>query len=133
MDSQSRIRKLIVRPVVFLWAVAVAGVIVLSLLPQGSVTESETRTGIDKLVRFVVFSGLSFVPAAFITSFRLGVSLATSMAPLGFLLEMAQKYVPTRQFSPEDIIANNMGTILGIGMAIVIRALFYTGGRHKDP
>lgn len=101
--------------------------VIASLIPQAGLSEVETGFGRDKLARVIIFLVLSFYPAAFFPSIRLGLIVSTFMAPLGFLLEVFQKYVPGRNFSPEDMIANNIGAILGIFLALIIRFFFRTG------
>lgn len=122
---------LVSRPLLFLWWVGIVFVVIGSILPQGSLTAENNVMGVDKLARIGLFFFLAFIPAAFFTSGKLGLCVSTSMAPLGFILELAQKYFPARHFSAEDIIANNIGTVMGIGLALLIRFFFYTGGRHR--
>lgn len=101
--------------------------IVLSLVPQASISEIESGFGKDKIARIIVFLVLAFYPAAFISPIRLGLICATAIAPIGFLLEIAQRYVPGRHFSPGDMIANNVGAVVGILLALGIRFFFRTG------
>ncbi len=122
-------KNFVLRPMIILWVSGILFVIIISLIPHGSLSEINTVTGVDKIARIVVFSILSFIPAAFFSSIKFGLCMATSIAPFGFLLELAQKYFPARHFSPEDIIANNIGTIIGILAALVIRIIFHTGRR----
>lgn len=124
-------RNLVSRPLLFLWWGGIVFVVMGSILPQGSLSTENSVMGVDKLARLGLFFFLAFIPAAFFTSGKLGLCVATSMAPLGFILELAQKYFPERHFSPEDIIANNIGTVMGLGLALSIRFFFYTGGRHR--
>lgn len=118
-------KNLVRRPMIILWVSGILFVILFSLIPHGSLSEVDTATGVDKVARVVVFSILAFIPAAFFSSIKIGLCMATSIAPFGFLLELAQRYFPARHFSPEDIIANNIGTIIGIIAALVIRIMFY--------
>jgi len=122
---------LVSRPLLFSWWGGIVFVVLASILPQGSLTAEDSVMGVDKLARAGLFFFLAFIPAAFFTSGKVGLCMATSMAPLGFLLELAQKYFPDRHFSAEDIIANNIGTVMGIGLALLIRFFFYTGGHHR--
>lgn len=124
-------RNLVSRPLLFLWWGGIVFVVMGSIFPQGSLTAENSVVGVDKLARLVLFFFLAFIPAAFFTSGKFGLCVATSMAPLGFILELAQKYFPERHFSPEDIIANNIGTVMGLGLAIFIRFFFYTGGTYQ--
>ncbi len=119
------------KPLTVLWIGGVLALVVLSLIPQAGIGEIETGFGKDKVLRVAVFFILAFYPAAFFSSIRIGLITSTSIAPLGFLLELFQKYVPGRNFSPEDMIANNVGAVLGILLALVIRFFFRTGRKRK--
>ncbi len=101
--------------------------VVASLIPQAGLSEMDSGFGRDKAARVVTFMLLSFYPAAFFPSIRMGLMVSTFIAPLGFLLEIFQKYVPGRNFSPGDMIANNIGAIIGIVLALAIRFFFRTG------
>ena len=115
------------KPLTVLWIGGILLLIVTSLLPQAGISEIDSGFGKDKLARIIVFLVLAFYPAAFFASIRLGLITSTSIAPLGFLLELAQRYVPGRHFSPGDMIANNVGAVLGIVLALGIRFFFRTG------
>ncbi len=119
------------------WAAGLVFMVISSLIPQASLTTVNSNMGIDKLARIITFGSLAFFPIAFFSSVKLGFCVASSMPALGFMLELLQKYVPGRNFSPEDIIANNLGAISGIILGVIIRAIFHTGGlamgkQHKD-
>ena len=110
-----------------IWAVGLATLVIGSLIPKAGLTTVDTRFGVDKVIRILAFAFLSFYPVAYFRSIKIGLSIASCLAPLGFLLEYVQKHIPGRTFSPQDMIANNIGTILGILLAVAIRAFFYTG------
>lgn len=120
-------RALSSNPLTLLWLGGLLAMIIASLVPQAGLSEMETGFGRDKVVRVITFLFLSFYPAAFFPSIRMGLIVSTFIAPLGFLLEVFQKYVPGRNFSPEDMIANNIGAIIGIFLALGIRFFFRTG------
>jgi len=122
------LKALFSNPVTLLWLLGLCVMVIASLLPRAGLSELETGFGRDKVARVITFLLLSFYPAAFFPSIRMGLITSTFMAPLGFLLEVFQKYVPGRNFSPEDMIANNIGAILGIALALAIRFFFRTGG-----
>jgi len=126
-DTLGAFETLLEKPGRFLWGVGIATLVIGSLIPKAGFTSVDTRFGIDKLIRIIAFELLAFYPVAFFRSIKIGLIMASCLAPLGFLLEYVQKHVPGRTFSPQDMIANNIGTILGILLAVVIRALFYTG------
>ena len=125
--SESRFAAFAFKYLTVLWIAGVLMLIVLSVIPQASISEIESGFGKDKLARLIVFLVLAFYPVACISPIRLGLILSTSIAPLGFLLEIAQRYVPGRHFSPGDMIANNVGAVVGIFLALGIRYFFRTG------
>lgn len=118
---------LISKPLTVLWLGGVLVLIVASLIPQAGLSEIDSGFGKDKIARIIIFALLAFYPAAFFPSIRMGLITSTSIAPLGFLLELFQRYVPGRNFSPEDMIANNVGAVVGILLALAIRFFFRTG------
>jgi hypothetical protein len=118
---------LISKPLTVLWFGGVIFLIVASLIPQAGLSEIESGFGKDKIARIIIFALLAFYPAAFFPSIRMGLITSTSIAPLGFLLEIFQRYIPGRNFSPEDMIANNVGAVVGILLALTIRFFFRTG------
>ncbi|MBW1850850.1 MAG: SPOR domain-containing protein [Deltaproteobacteria bacterium] len=118
---------LIAKPLTILWLGGVLVLIVASLIPQAGLSEIDSGFGKDKIARVIIFALLAFYPAAFFPSIRMGLIISTSIAPLGFLLELFQRYVPGRNFSPEDMIANNVGAVVGILLALTIRFFFRTG------
>ena len=129
-------QNLISRPLIVAWTAGLVFMVVSSLIPQASLTSDNSSMGIDKLARIITFGFPAFFPIAFFASIKLGFCVASSMPALGFILELMQKYVPGRHFSPEDIIANNMGAIAGIFMGVAIRAIFHTGNltkKKKEP
>lgn len=128
----SFLKKLLSRPILMAWFVGLCVLVIGSLIPEASFTEPDAGFGIDKIFRLLAFGLLSFYPVAYFFSIKSGLIMASFVAPIGFLLEIAQKYIPGRDFSPEDMIANNIGAIFGIVLAVVIRAFFYTG-RAKRP
>jgi|GEM_PF-1291546 len=130
-SPMAHFKAMLFNPLTLAWVVALAAMIVLSLTPHAGITEMESGFGRDKLLRALTFIILSFYPAACFPSFRIGLIVSTCIAPLGFMLELVQKYVPGRHFSPEDMIANNIGAILGIALALALRFFFHTAKYSK--
>jgi len=125
MMNKKNVWKIFVsRPLFLMWLAGVAFLIISTIIPQASLTDTNTYFGIDKIARGLLFLVLSFIPAIFFSSMKVGFCVATSMAPLGFILEMAQKFFPGRHFAPEDIIANNIGAVTGLLLALILRFLF---------
>lgn len=124
-------KNLISRPLILLWLTGIAFVVITSLIPQASLSDGNSTVGVDKLARLITFGFLGFFPIAFFSSIKVGFCVASSVPALGFVLELMQKYVPGRHFFPEDIIANNIGAVIGIMVAVVIRIIFHTGRLTK--
>jgi len=124
-------KNFISRPLIILWIAGIAFVVISSLIPQASLSDANSAVGVDKLARLITFGFLGFFPIAFFSSIKLAFCLSSSMPALGFVLELMQKYVPGRHFFPEDIIANNIGAVIGIMLAVIIRIIFRTGRLTK--
>ena len=103
------------------WYATLALVILGSIIPKAG--PPDMGFGFDKVVHFVAYFFLAMYPAAVMRPFQKALLIAVSMAPLGFLLEYMQKFVGGRSFSPEDMIANNLGSIAGIALGLGIRFL----------
>lgn len=73
------------------------------------------------------------LPLIFITNRQRAVCLAALVPVLGFGLEYLQRGISGRTFSPEDLIANNGGVILGavIGISYRIYRRFKRRGAGK--
>ncbi len=130
-SPMAHLRAMLFNPLTLAWVAGLAAMVVLSLIPRAGLSEIESGFGRDKLARALTFAILSFYPAACFPSFRMGLIVSTCMAPLGFMLELVQKYVPGRHFSPEDMIANNIGAIMGIALALALRFFFHTAQYSK--
>ena len=91
----------------------------MSLMP--SCSPPGAQYNLDKIIHFGAYFILTVIP---LLSFvrRIAAFLSAGLIPvLGFFLEYGQKYVPTREFSPEDMIANNIGAIAGVFIGIMLR------------
>jgi VanZ family protein len=106
-----------------LWSLAVALVIVGSLLPGTSFAmQSLGHLGIgDKLLHFAAYALLGFLPALHerwpaLTASLLGVIL------LGVLLEFAQRFSAGRSFEPADMVADACGALCGFLLALPLRS-----------
>ncbi len=108
-----------------LWAGFLAAVAVGSMMPKAAPTD--TVTGLDKALHGLAYALLSGLAMALFRDRKTALLLALAMAPLGFALEMAQAHIPGRTFSPEDLIANNIGVLVGLGAGILWRVK-----RHYD-
>lgn len=107
-----------------LWAVAIATVVIGSLLPSATLTRLHYNAIApnDKIVHFMGYTVLAVMPVAFLELVGMGIALAASMIPMGVLLEFLQRLVPGRSFEIGDMIANSLGVIAGTMLALWIRA-----------
>ncbi|MGL1933075.1 MAG: VanZ family protein [Desulfotalea sp.] len=91
-----------------------------ALVPTNSPTPGSAWQ-LDKVVHFVFFAFFTIIPLAFFSR-RKWAFFCTSIIPIfGFTLEYMQKNISGREFSPEDMIANNVGITFGIACGIVLR------------
>ena len=106
-----------------LWLLAMAATITGELLPGTSAPMrwvAATHIN-DKTLHFTAYALLAFIP---VVGFQLrrGIPLALSMVFLGVALEFAQRLVPSRSFEIADMVANALGVLAGIVLALVGRA-----------
>lgn len=111
------------RSILLLWALAVATVILGSLLPATTLAQLHygSVASDDKLVHFMGYTVLAIVPVAFLELLGIGIMLAVSMIPLGVLLEYVQRLVPGRSFEIADMAADCLGVMAGMVVALCIR------------
>lgn len=113
------------KPAVFqaLWFVALTATVVGELLPGNStVMRGVGATHIsDKTLHFTAYAVLAFIPV-FGFKLRSGIPLAASMILLGVALEFAQRLVPFRGFEVADMMANALGVLSGMLLALVGQA-----------
>jgi len=100
---------------VCLFLFAVSALIPTNSPPPGSAWQ------LDKVVHFLFFAVLTIIPLVSFTN-RKWVFFCIGIVPIfGFTLEYMQKNISGREFSPEDMIANNAGIVFGIVCGIVFR------------
>jgi VanZ family protein len=93
-----------------LWLVLVVVAVVFSLLPAAA---PSGRHGIDKIVHIVAFFVLAAIPAAVLPG-RAAIWLAmVFLLAVGAGIEFAQAFIPGRQGSGADMLANFAGILLG--------------------
>ena len=101
-----------------LWLTGLGSVVILSLVPGFS---PPSQYSLDKLMHFGAHFCLAAVPL-FCFVRREAAFLAVGLIPaLGFALEYAQKGIAGREFSPEDMLANNLGALAGILVGLALR------------
>ena len=106
-----------------LWYAALAATVIGELLPGNSTPMrwvGATHIN-DKTLHFTAYAVLAFLPA-FGWKLRCGVAMAASMILLGVALEFAQRLVPSRSFEVADMIANALGVLAGMALALMGQA-----------
>ena len=77
----------------------------------------------DKLLHFGAYFALAF-PMAFVTqSWSRLLLIAIGLSIAGFLIEIVQRYIPGRDSSIADMVANTGGVVMGIGAGYMCLAL----------
>ena len=101
-----------------MWVVAILTVAIGELLPGGSapLTWIDALGVSDKLEHFSAYFVLAVIPALGFEP-RKGLMAALSMILLGVLLDVAQLFIPGRDFEYGDIAANTVGVFVGLGVA----------------
>jgi len=95
-------------------------IVVAALMPIGGHMPGGVLQ-IDKVAHFFGFVLLVAIPLAKIANRRM-VFFCTALAPvLGISLEYLQQYINGRSFDPEDMLANNIGVLVGIGIGCFFR------------
>jgi VanZ family protein len=114
------------------WALLLIAMIITSIVPNNGLFPSETKYW-DKIFHLTTNSIATMLPLIFITNRQRAVCLAALVPVLGFGLEYLQRGISGRTFSPEDLIANNGGVILGavIGISYRIYRRFKRRGAGK--
>lgn len=102
-----------------LWAATLVVVVTGSLLPNAG--PPDAGVGLDKLLHFGLYGLLTFIPLLLFESRKTALLLAMAVSPLGSLLELAQTQVDGRTFSAGDLLANNVGVVVGLLLGILFR------------
>jgi VanZ family protein len=97
---------------IFCWALLLVMMILSSLVPGGG--RSSEIMNLDKIFHFATNCAATMLPLIFIYRRRPAIILAALIPVLGFGLEYMQRGISGRTFSPEDLIANNLGVIVGV-------------------
>lgn len=105
------------------WAIGVAAVVCGSLLPPWALhrLHYDSVAPNDKVVHFLGYTVLAVLPVAFMEIVGVGVAFAAGMIPMGICLEFLQRMVPGRSFEVRDMIANSLGVVAGILVALSLR------------
>jgi hypothetical protein len=97
------------------WFLSIAFVGYLSLAPRVEIPCQ--FSGADKLAHCLAYAWLAGLPIFALGKRELAFLGATLMLPFGIGLEVAQAYVPGREFSVADMIADAAGVVLGMIVA----------------
>ena len=114
---------------VLCWALLLITMVITSIIPGNGLLPSETKYW-DKIFHFTTNSFATMLPLIFIASRQRAVCLAALVPVLGFCLEYLQRGISGRTFSPEDLIANNLGVITGAVIGCSYR--IYRRFRRKE-
>ena len=93
-----------------LWLAMVVAVVVVSLLPS---TAPPGEFGIDKVAHIAAYLVLTIIPAAVLPRTTAVRSVMLFLIAIGAGVELAQSYIPGRQGSAADMLANAAGIVLG--------------------
>ena len=119
MDSKNLIKQ-------YIWVVSWLAVLIafaLSALVSTDGPPLGESNHLDKVAHVLIFLFLTAVPIAFFSNRKWAFLCVGAMPIIGFALEYMQQNIGGRQFSPEDMLANNGGIILGVAMGIMIRVM----------
>ena len=94
------------------WFLSIILVSYLSLIPQIEI--SYEFSGMDKAFHFLAYLWLAVLPFFGFKPFKMVVTGALLMIPLGIGLEFAQGFVPGRFLSVADMIADSAGVASGL-------------------
>jgi len=97
----------------FCWILLLGSMVFFSLVPGSGQSPGEA-IHLDKIFHFTTSCLASMLPLIFISSRRPAIFCAALIPVLGFGLEYLQRGVTGRTFSPEDLIANNLGVVFGV-------------------
>lgn len=119
MTSGPKIHRLIQQP--RLWQAMLLPLLILILfLATTSQPDSIPSSANDKVNHIAAFAALgvlvhwSYPRAGWITSFILLIGY-------GFAIEVIQAFIPTREFSLLDLLADAVGAVLGLGFGYLLR------------
>ena len=102
-----------------LWCVLAAVTSVLYLLPNAG---PPGQYQLDKVAHLIAFGSIGFSSLLASSRIRPSAPLLVSLV-LAMILEWLQSYVPGREYSVFDWIANLIGLALGMAAALFVRAL----------
>ena len=81
----------------------------------------------DKLQHFMAYAALGFTGSLGFSGKKPTIALALGLVLLGAALEVAQSYVPARDMSLGDGIADLLGVIFGVGLGYLVTRRRFLG------
>lgn len=110
------------------WIFSIVIVFYLSLIPQ--VETSIDFKYSDKAWHVLAYLWLSFLPYVGFENKRRALLGSLLMIALGMGLEFGQSFIPEREATISDIIANNIGVIIGILFGSTLRRFYHINFRR---
>ena len=111
------------RVILFVWLISFGLVCYLSLKP--SIEFPVDFEGADLLYHALSYLWLGFLASFIFQTKRQYIASLFFLILLGISLEFGQLFVPGRNFSIMDMIANGSGTIFGLGCGLQLRSRFF--------
>lgn len=102
------------------WIGCVISTIIATLLPIGGSAQGSFYL-VDEIFHLLIFTILIVIPLAKFTNRKAAFFCIAVMPALGFSLEYLQNNVRGREFSPEDMLVNNIGVLIGIAIGVFLR------------
>jgi VanZ family protein len=102
------------------WALLLVALILAALVPKSGTSFGDTLY-LDKIFHFTTKIAATMLPLICIARRRPAIMIAALMPVLGFGLEYLQRGISGRTFSPEDLIANNLGVLFGVAVGCAFR------------
>jgi VanZ family protein len=102
----------------FFWALALPVLLMVSLIPDFMPMTIYS----DKMLHVSVFCLFLLGPALSYQRWRYVFLLASLLFAAGVFLEIVQSYIPRRESSLDDMIANGTGVLLGLTIGYLLRS-----------
>lgn len=118
---QPRIKKLLFVSLILV----IIGITVLSLLPPRSAPDMHTN---DKVGHFIAYAVLSLNFGLWINHIKAHAKYLILLISYGALMEFLQGFVPGRDQSFLDMLANASGVIIGFGINYLVQLFRKTNG-----
>ncbi len=103
-----------------LFAIACLAIFLVSLLPGQKLPNLIW----DKAGHFIAYFGLAVI-CRFASNKHPAWQLFLGILAFSFVIELLQQLIPNRSFEWLDLLANGLGTIVGLLLAILFKPLFF--------